>query len=75
MCLLHMVYFVTKKVMHIILIASNVTWKVVTDITILLVQQTGNIMTHWYSFSCHGITAPYLLKGMLLNHVKYQAIP
>jgi hypothetical protein len=41
-----------------------------SDITILLLQQIGN-MTHWYSFSCHGITAPYLLKGMLLNHVKY----
>jgi hypothetical protein len=56
MCLLHMVHFMTQNVMHIILLASNVTWKVVTDITILPLQQTGNIMTHWYSFSCHGIS-------------------
>ena len=75
MCLLHMVYFITRNVMHIILLASNVTWKIVIDITILLLQQTGNIMTHRYSFSCHGITATYLLKGLLHNHVKYQAIP
>lgn len=47
MRLLHMVYFMTQNMMHIILLVSNVTWKAVTDITILLLQQTGNIMTHW----------------------------
>jgi hypothetical protein len=69
-----MVYFMMQSDAHYSLV-SNVTWKVVADVTILLLQQIGNIMTYWYSFSCHGMTVPYLLKGMLLNHVNYQAIP